>query len=103
MEVSGQFHAPASLPQGNTPPPVPSRCWLDRRLGEPQSLSGRDGEEKSPCICRESNPHRHYTDWATTAPAPGRYRAEKFDKRCVMWLNTSINICVYFMQLCSVK
>jgi hypothetical protein len=36
MEVSGQFHASAALPQG-------SSSWypLDRRLGEPQSRSGR--------------------------------------------------------------
>jgi hypothetical protein len=42
MEVSGQFHAPAALPQGKGP-------WypLDRRLGGPQSRSGRGGEEKN--------------------------------------------------------
>jgi hypothetical protein len=45
MEVSGQLHAPASLPlptQGKSP-------WypLDRRLGGPQSWSGRVGEEKN--------------------------------------------------------
>jgi hypothetical protein len=42
MEVSGQIHAPAALPQGKNP-------WypLDRRLGGPQSRSGRDGEEKN--------------------------------------------------------
>jgi hypothetical protein len=39
MEVSGQLHAPAALPQGESP-------WypLDRRLGGPQS---RCGEEKN--------------------------------------------------------
>jgi hypothetical protein len=42
MKVSGQLHAPAALPQGNAP-------WnlLHRRLGGPQSRSGRGGEEKS--------------------------------------------------------
>jgi hypothetical protein len=42
MEVSGQLHAPAALPQGKSP-------WypLDRRLGGPQSRSGRGGEEKN--------------------------------------------------------
>jgi hypothetical protein len=42
MEVSGQLHAPAALPPGKSP-------WypLDRRLGGPQSQSGRGGEEKN--------------------------------------------------------
>jgi hypothetical protein len=42
MEVSGQFHAPAALPPEKSP-------WypLDRRLGGPQSRSGRGGEEKN--------------------------------------------------------
>jgi hypothetical protein len=42
MEVSGQIHAPAALPPGKEP-------WypLDRRPGEPQSRSGRGGEESS--------------------------------------------------------
>jgi hypothetical protein len=42
MEVSGQFHSPVAL----TPEKEP---WypLDRRLGEPQSRSGRGGEEKN--------------------------------------------------------
>jgi hypothetical protein len=41
MEVSGQLHDPAALPQGKS-------SWnpLDRRLGGPQSRSGRGGEEK---------------------------------------------------------
>jgi hypothetical protein len=43
MEVSGQLHAPAALPQEKSP-----YCPLDRRLGGPQSRSGRSGEEKSP-------------------------------------------------------
>jgi hypothetical protein len=42
MVVSGQLHAPASLPQGKSP-------WyqLDRRLGGPQSRSARGGQEKN--------------------------------------------------------
>jgi hypothetical protein len=42
MEVSGQFHALAALPQGNS-------LWypLDMRLGGPQSRSGKGGEEKN--------------------------------------------------------
>jgi hypothetical protein len=41
MEVSGQLHALAALPQGKSP-------WypLDRRLSGPQSRSWRGGEEK---------------------------------------------------------
>jgi len=40
--VSGQLHAPAALPQGDSP-------WypLDRRLAVPQICSGCGGEEKN--------------------------------------------------------
>jgi hypothetical protein len=42
MEVSGQLHAPAALPQEKSP------CYpLDRRMGGPQSRSGSGGEEKN--------------------------------------------------------
>jgi hypothetical protein len=72
MEVSGQIHAPAPLyPQGKSP-------WylLDRRLGEPQSRSGRGGEEKNfqpPPGIEPRTPivqpvTQSYTDWAITAP-----------------------------------
>jgi hypothetical protein len=42
MEVSGQFTPRPLYPQGESP-------WypLDRRLGGPQSRSGRGGEEKN--------------------------------------------------------
>jgi len=42
MEVSGQLHTLAALPQGRSP-------WypVDRRVGEPQSHSGYGGEEKN--------------------------------------------------------
>jgi len=42
MEVNGKLHDPAALPPGKEP-------WylLDRRLGGPQSRSGRGGEEKN--------------------------------------------------------
>jgi hypothetical protein len=50
MEVNGQLHAPAALPQGKEP-----RYPLDRRLGGPQSRSGRNGEEKNSHPRRESN------------------------------------------------
>jgi hypothetical protein len=66
MEVSSQLHDPADLPQGKSPYP------LDRRLGGPQSRSGRGGEEKNSQPPRESNLRtpivqpvaQRYTDWA---------------------------------------
>jgi hypothetical protein len=48
------------------------RCTLNRRLGGPQSRSGRMGEEKSPCFCWESN--------------PGRRPAHSHSIDCVLWL-----------------
>jgi hypothetical protein len=42
MEMSGQLHAPAALPQGKSP-----WCPLDWRLGGHQSRSGSGGEEKN--------------------------------------------------------
>ena len=44
LELSGQFHASAALPPGKTPPP---RYLLCRRLGGPQSRSGRYGQDKN--------------------------------------------------------
>jgi hypothetical protein len=41
MEISGQPHTPAALLLGKEPP-LP----IDRRLGGPQSRSGRGGKEK---------------------------------------------------------
>jgi hypothetical protein len=70
LDVSGELHAPAAWPQGNSP-------WypLDRRLGGPQSRSGRRAEEEDSQPHRESNPRtpivqpvaQRYTDWAITA------------------------------------
>jgi hypothetical protein len=70
MQVSGQLQAPAALPPGKDP-----LVSLDRRLGGPQSRSGRGGEEKNSQPRRESNPRtpivqpvaQCYTDWAITA------------------------------------
>jgi hypothetical protein len=42
MEVGGQLHAPTVLPFGKSP-----FYPLDRRVGGPQSRSGRGGEEKN--------------------------------------------------------
>jgi hypothetical protein len=41
FKVSGQLHAPPALPPGKGP-----RYPFDRRLGGPQSRSGRFGEDK---------------------------------------------------------
>jgi len=62
MEVTGQFEAPATFPQGKE-----TRYPLDRRLGGPQSRSGRGGEEKKfhDCPCRELNPDRSGCSLAT--------------------------------------
>ena len=42
MEISGKIHAPAALSAGKNPP-----YPLNRRLGGPQSQSGRFEEDKS--------------------------------------------------------
>jgi hypothetical protein len=64
----GQLHAPAALPPGKEP-----RYQLDRRLGGPQSWSGRRGEEKilHPTGTRTPTPRpvaSRYTDYAIPAP-----------------------------------
>jgi hypothetical protein len=41
LQMSGQLHAPVALSPGKN-----SLYTLDRRLGRPQSQSGRQGEEK---------------------------------------------------------
>jgi hypothetical protein len=65
MEVSGQLHDPAALPQGK------SSWYSFDRLGRPQNRSGSGGEEKNSQPRRESNPRtsivqavaQRYTDW----------------------------------------
>jgi hypothetical protein len=49
MEVNGQFHAPVALP-----PEIDPRYPRDKKLGGPQSRSGRGGENENPYPCRES-------------------------------------------------
>jgi hypothetical protein len=55
MEVSSQLHAPVTLQLGKE-----TLIPLDRRLGGPQSRSGRGGEEKNshlpPRILNHLNP-----------------------------------------------
>jgi hypothetical protein len=51
MEVRGQLHDPAALPQRKL-----SRYTLERRLSGPQIRPGRCGEEEITCPCRKSNP-----------------------------------------------
>jgi hypothetical protein len=73
LEVSGQLHATAALPPGKDP-----RYPLDRRLGGPQSRSGRFGAEKilDPTGTRVLSPSvvqpvaSRYTDYAISAPVP---------------------------------
>jgi hypothetical protein len=60
LEVSGQLHAPAALPPGKSP-----RYPFYRRLGGPQSRSGRYEEENI------FDP----TGTRTLAPPPGGVQA----------------------------
>jgi hypothetical protein len=64
MEMCGQLHAPVALPTGKN-------LWypLDRRLGGPQSRSGRGGEEKNPQLLPELEP-------PIIQPAGQRYTTE---------------------------
>jgi hypothetical protein len=72
--VSGQFHAPAALPPRKSP-----RYPFYRRLGGPQSRSGRYGEVKifDPTGTRTPAPlvvqpvASRYTDWAIQASSLG--------------------------------
>jgi hypothetical protein len=72
MEVSGQLHAPASLPPGKS-----SRYPLDKRVGGPQSRSGRRGENSWPYRHSNSEPSvvepvaSRHTDWATSSDSTG--------------------------------
>jgi hypothetical protein len=59
MDVSGQIHAPAALPPGKEP-----QYSLDRRLGGPQTRSGRGGEE-DPILYRKSKPDPSSHDLVT--------------------------------------
>jgi hypothetical protein len=51
LEVSGQLHTLATLPQGKDP-----RFPLDRTLGESQSWSGHCGQEKNLDSARNQTP-----------------------------------------------
>jgi hypothetical protein len=60
--VSGQFHAPATLPLEKSP-----RWPLDRRLVESQGRSGRDGENKSLAPVGNRNPLSNRNPWKPQA------------------------------------
>jgi hypothetical protein len=51
MEVSGQLHAPVALPPGKDP-----RCQMDRKMGGPQSRSGRGGKGENSRPPKEIEP-----------------------------------------------
>jgi hypothetical protein len=73
MEVSGELHALAVLPPGNR-----SRYPMDKRLGGPESRSGRSGEE-----LRNNNGRTPLAQWATKpssckgADSEGRHQDER--------------------------
>jgi hypothetical protein len=69
MDVSGQLHALAVLSPGKG-----TRYSFDRRLSGPQSRSGRGGEGKKPCPCRESIPGRPARSLVTSV-RPTHYRS----------------------------
>jgi hypothetical protein len=70
--MSGQLHAPAALPPGKSP-------WYPfyRKLGGPQSRSGRYGEvnifdptgTRTPAFPVVQPVASHYNDWAIPAPS----------------------------------
>jgi hypothetical protein len=70
MEVSGQLHAPASLPQERAPGTHWIGGWVD-----PRAVLDAVVKSKIPSPHRESNPRtpivqpvaQRYTDWATMA------------------------------------
>jgi hypothetical protein len=82
-EVSGPLHAPDALPGGKSP-----RYPLDRRLGGPQSRSGRRGENSCPYRDSNSDPSvvqpvaSRYTDCAIPAPPTNHCNY----KKCVLLL-----------------
>jgi hypothetical protein len=66
LDGSGQLHASTALPPGKA-------GQGNRRLGGPQSRSGRYGEEKNLVAAGNRSPAvqpvaRRYTDWANPAP-----------------------------------
>lgn len=64
MDVSGQLHGPSALPPGKE-----IRYALCKRLGGPQSRSGRCREAKILWTYRLSNPVTRYCiDWAIPDP-----------------------------------
>jgi hypothetical protein len=65
MEVSGQLHAPAALPPGKE-----TLVPMDRRLGGPQSRSGRGGEEKN----SQPSPEIELYNLYRPARSPALYR-----------------------------
>jgi len=65
MEVSVQFHAPSASPQGRS-----LRYPLDRRLGGPQSRSGRGVKEKNSQLRSSDRPSRSQSLYRLSHPCP---------------------------------
>jgi hypothetical protein len=78
MEVSGQLHAPAALPQGKSPGThwiggwVGSRAILDAVVKRKISSSRRESNPRTPIVKPVA---QRYTDWAITALIPVLYAA----------------------------
>jgi hypothetical protein len=87
MEVSGQLHALAALPQGKSP-------WypLDRRMDGPQSQSKHSVEERISQPHWDSNPDHLiaqpiasvYTDWSTPALFKTRVAPKENSSKCYL-------------------
>jgi hypothetical protein len=80
MEVSGQLHALVALPPRKSP-------WypLDRRLGRPQSRSGRGGEEKNSQSSPGIEPHN--PDRPARSPALYRLSYHGSSRRLCIEIN----------------
>jgi hypothetical protein len=78
MEISGQLHSPDPLPTGKDP-----RYPLYEKLDAVK-------KRKSSCSCREPNPGRRYTDWATPTSLSDRNWRRKVRNR---FLSLSHNLC----------
>jgi hypothetical protein len=86
MEESVRLHAPAVLPPGKKP-----RYPLDRRLGGPQSRSGRGAGQKNSQPLPGLEPPiiqpvaQRYTDWAIPRLLKGKVKNLKSSLCSMSW------------------